>query len=254
MIPLKFFRDKTHVYVNNPKGITKKMTIADFEEMMSGGGSDLPEYSPSNQGEVLSVDSDGDLAWVSLQQGASVLIVNELYNETDDYTYLDKSFSEIVNGAKDGVVAIVSYYEEDDAIAASSYYVAYAGLAMDGISNIVIAIGAVEMDVGNSGVIMTYKEDNDILKYDHVSYSPPPATEFTINSGALAVSPSAVFPLIGSGINCYFGDLTAGTGNERKYTIVEYGNTGTTYYIKLSNGNTYTGLWDANTMTLVSNP
>lgn len=69
MIPLRFFRDKTHVYINNPDGTTKKMTIAEFEAMLEGsggGGSDIPEHSSSNQGEVLSVDSNGDLVWTSL--------------------------------------------------------------------------------------------------------------------------------------------------------------------------------------------
>lgn len=38
MIPLNFYRDDEYVYYNNPNGITKKMTIADFEAMMSGEG------------------------------------------------------------------------------------------------------------------------------------------------------------------------------------------------------------------------
>lgn len=65
MIPLNFYRDDDYVYYNNPNGITKKMTIADFESMMSNE-SELPEYSSSSQGKVLSVDSDGDLEWASL--------------------------------------------------------------------------------------------------------------------------------------------------------------------------------------------
>lgn len=65
MIPLNFYRDDEYVYYNNPNGITKKISIADFESMMSGE-SELPEYSSSSQGKVLSVDSDGDLEWASL--------------------------------------------------------------------------------------------------------------------------------------------------------------------------------------------
>lgn len=38
MIPLNFYRDDNYVYYNNPNGITKKMSIADFESAMSGGG------------------------------------------------------------------------------------------------------------------------------------------------------------------------------------------------------------------------
>lgn len=41
MIPLNFYRDDEYVYYNNPNGITKKMTIADFESVMSGGGYDI---------------------------------------------------------------------------------------------------------------------------------------------------------------------------------------------------------------------
>lgn len=85
MIPLNFYRDDDYVYYNNPNGITKKMTIADFESMMSNE-SELPEYSSSSQGKVLSVDSDGDLEWASLppdelpayssSDGGKVLAVN----------------------------------------------------------------------------------------------------------------------------------------------------------------------------------
>lgn len=41
MIPLNFYRDDEYVYYNNPNGITKKMSIADFESAMGGssGGS-----------------------------------------------------------------------------------------------------------------------------------------------------------------------------------------------------------------------
>lgn len=67
MIPLNFYRDDEYVYYNNPNGITKKMTIAEFEAVMSGeGGGDIPEHSSSNQGEVLSVDANGDLVWKTL--------------------------------------------------------------------------------------------------------------------------------------------------------------------------------------------
>lgn len=65
MIPLKFYRDDNYVYYNNPNGITKKMTIAAFEALMNNE-SELPAYTASSQGKVLSVDSDGDLAWEDL--------------------------------------------------------------------------------------------------------------------------------------------------------------------------------------------
>lgn len=40
MIPLNFYRDDEYVYYNNPNGITKKITIADFEAVMNGNGGD----------------------------------------------------------------------------------------------------------------------------------------------------------------------------------------------------------------------
>ena len=49
MIPLNFYRDDEYVYYNNPNGITKKVTIADFESVMnggSGGGLELVVYDP----------------------------------------------------------------------------------------------------------------------------------------------------------------------------------------------------------------
>lgn len=38
MIPINFYRDDEYVYYNNPNGITRKMSIADFESVMSGTG------------------------------------------------------------------------------------------------------------------------------------------------------------------------------------------------------------------------
>lgn len=65
MIKINFYRDDNYVYYNNPNGITKKMTIAAFEALMNNE-SELPAYTASSQGKVLSVDSDGDLAWEDL--------------------------------------------------------------------------------------------------------------------------------------------------------------------------------------------
>lgn len=94
MIPLRFFRDKSHVYVNNPDGTTIKMSIAEFESMLNGeGGSDIPEHTSSNQGEVLSVDANGDLVWKTLPPAGGGL-------EYVGYLILDnKNTSNIANGA-----------------------------------------------------------------------------------------------------------------------------------------------------------
>lgn len=106
MIPLRFFKDKTHVYVNNPSGITKKMTIAEFEAMMNGeGGSDIPEHSSSNQGDVLSVDADGDLVWKTLPPaGEGVFHIG-----LDANFALDKKWSEINTAIRGGNICIVDF-------------------------------------------------------------------------------------------------------------------------------------------------
>ena len=102
MIPLKFYRDDNYVYYNNPNGITKKMSIADFEALM-GGECELPTYSSSNSGEVLAVDSDGDLEWKSLPAPSGGL-------EYVGYlTLQNKNTSDIANGtARDCAINDIS--------------------------------------------------------------------------------------------------------------------------------------------------
>lgn len=39
MIEMKFYRDDEYVYINNPDGTTRKVTIEGFESAISGGGS-----------------------------------------------------------------------------------------------------------------------------------------------------------------------------------------------------------------------
>ena len=120
MIPLKFYRDDEYVYYNNPNGITKKMTIADFEAMMSGE-SELPAYSSSNDGEVLSVDSSGNLEWKTLPapSGGGAFIINA---ETDDLTghiTTAKTISEISAALNNGTPCFLCYagqYEGDTTV------------------------------------------------------------------------------------------------------------------------------------------
>lgn len=227
MIPLRFFRDKTHVFINNPQGITKQMSIAEFEAMLNGSGG----------------------------TGGAGLVVQELYNDVGGYSYLDKTFSEIQDASKDGAVLVLSSYEEDGTtLMVNTAYVTYAGITPNGVSNSVITISAFENEVSNSTSIVTtiYYEDDGVLKFSKNAYMPLPAYTFTVGVGDIAVSPSTLFPYIEVGNNCYFSDLVAGTNNTKNYTIVEYGKTGTTYYVELSNGNKYSGLWNADKMTLVT--
>ena len=227
MIPLSFFRDKTHVYINNPDGITKQMTIAEFEAMLNGSGG----------------------------TGGAGLVVQELYHDEGGYTYLDKTFSEIKDASKDGAVLVLSSYEEDGTtVMVNTAYVTYAGVAPDGANNSVITLTSFENEISHSASILAtiYYEDDGVLKFSKNMHLPLPAYKFTVSVGDIAVSPSTLFPYIEGGNNCYFSYLGAGTNNTKNYTIVEYGNTGTTYYIELSNGNKYSGLWNADKMTLVT--
>lgn len=105
MIPLKFYRDDEYVYYNNPNGITKKMTIAEFESMMSGE-SGLPAYSSSNDGEVLSVDSDGDLEWVALQPSGGFSVYNVTLGENEvDIENANELLTELLTNKKVILVA-----------------------------------------------------------------------------------------------------------------------------------------------------
>ena len=63
MIPVKFYRDENYVYVNNPNGMTKKMTIEAFEAAFEADVAELPAVTEADLGGVLTVTSDG-LAWV----------------------------------------------------------------------------------------------------------------------------------------------------------------------------------------------
>lgn len=224
MIPLKFFRDKTHVYVNNPDGTTKKMSIADFEAMLNGGGG----------------------------SGGAGLVVHELYNSDDDYTYLDKTFTEILNASKNGVVLVSKTYEDETVEMVNSSIVTYAGTASNEADNIVVVLSAAESDNNISFISTIYSEDDGILKFSQNSSMPLPAYTFTVGANDINASPSGIFTFLTAGNNCYFSDLGAGTNNTKNYTIVEYGKTGTTYYLKLSNGETYSGLWNADKMTKVT--
>lgn len=81
MIPLNFYRDDEYVYYNNPNGITRKMSIADFETVMSGG-------------------SGG---------GGGSFLVNTLPDSEETAIYpLDKTFSEIDTAFRSGKAVIVN--------------------------------------------------------------------------------------------------------------------------------------------------
>ena len=86
MIELKFYRDDEYVYYNNPNGITKKITIADFEAVMNGTG--------GGGGET----------------GGGVLVVS-YDNET---TEINKSYKEIKEAVDSGKIVMLTRVVVDD--------------------------------------------------------------------------------------------------------------------------------------------
>lgn len=243
MIPMTFYRDDEYVYYNNPNGITKKMTIAEFEAMMSGD-SELPAYSSSNSGEVLSVDSDGDLEWKTLTLPSDgILVVKMLYNAEADRTHLDKTYDEICEAISDGKLVITCEGEKDDETDVYSY--AYTGLICNAGIDGDTEDKFVEILTYVYGVIILdrYIESNGILilHSDYQTEIPPALYQaFTYSGNNLYASGKDVYYALASKY-CYFINGSAGTNNEQRFTATDYGKTGTTYYVVLSNGDRYEG-------------
>lgn len=63
MIEIKFYRDGSKVYVNNPGGRTIEMSISKFEEILSG----LPAIGDEDEDKVLTV-VDGAPAWAAIPE------------------------------------------------------------------------------------------------------------------------------------------------------------------------------------------
>ena len=151
MIPLRFFRDKTHVYVNNPDGTTIKMSIAEFESMLNGeGGSDIPAHSSSNMGDVLSVDANGDLVWKTLPPaGGGVFHIG-----LDANFALDKKWSEINTAIRGGNICIVDFDsgQSGNSYNYSHYLVLEVSRSIDTQSNPVYAVSTVAVEGSSSAV------------------------------------------------------------------------------------------------------
>lgn len=254
MIPLRFFRDKTHVYVNNPDGTTKQMTIAEFEAMLSGeGGGDIPEYSPSNQGDVLSVDAGGDLVWKTLPPPSeSVLIVHKLNNEQTSAYYLDKTYSEISTALADGkTVAVCEAYEyEGSYVYVNTGFVQLALNDEDLGSNIVYVTNSTSDTIE----ISLYIEADGVLTYDSMVQIPPPTVQgFVFVADSISSSGKVVYNALKSRY-CYFMNGTAGTNKDYCYLPTDFGKNGSTYYVVLSNGDRYEGGETGNMTKVTVNP
>ena len=96
MIPLKFYRDDEYVYINNPNGVTKKMTIAEFEDAFEADTSELPSYTSSDAGKVLAVNSGGTgLEWAESSGGSLEFVGTLTYNPSQSSTVEDGQGAEI---------------------------------------------------------------------------------------------------------------------------------------------------------------
>ena len=107
MIPLKFYRDDEYVYINNPDGTTKRVPIEDFESVFDVDTAELPAYTSSDGGKVLTVNNDGTgLEW------GEIASIDYLYPITigyDEQTYsytVDKTYAEILSAMDSGKFCI----------------------------------------------------------------------------------------------------------------------------------------------------
>lgn len=214
MIPLRFFRDKTHVYVNNPDGITKQMTIADFEAMLNGSG------GGSGSG--------------------GVLVVKTLYDEGGT-SHLDKTYAEICSAISEGKLVITYEFDKDEET--GTFYTAFTGLINNAYVDGDTDANVVEIftSSGSVGVIHHYVEAEGVLVFDYDEQIPPLLTEGIVFLGGTlyATGPTLLDSLTKH--YCYFTNGGAGTGNNYHYTAKEFGKDGSTYYVVLSNGDRYEG-------------
>lgn len=107
MIPLNFYRDDEYVYINNPDGTTKRVPIEDFENTFNADTAELPAYTSSDAGKVLTVNSGGTgVEWGEIASIDYLYPVTVTYNsETDSYT-LDKTYNEILGALNAGKYVI----------------------------------------------------------------------------------------------------------------------------------------------------
>lgn len=102
MIPVRFYRDDEYVYYNNPNGITKKMTIADFEAVFNADTSELPTYTSSDGGKVLTVNSGGTgLEW-SENSGSGVESYPYVVDDVNQTEYFDITYQQALNHFNNG--------------------------------------------------------------------------------------------------------------------------------------------------------
>lgn len=214
MVPLNFFRDKTHVYVNNPDGTTKKMSIADFEAMLngSGGGSG----------------------------SAGIFVVKTLY-DGGGTSHLDKTYAEICSAISEGKLVITYKFDKDEET--GTFYAAFTGIINNAYVDGDTDANVVEIFTLDDSIciIHKYTEVEGVLVWSYNQQIPPVLTESIVFLGGTlyATGPTLYDSLIKH--YCYFTNGGAGTGKSYNYTASEFGKDGSTYYVVLSNGDRYEG-------------
>lgn len=107
MITLKFYRDDEYVYINNPNGTTKQMSIEDFFSVFDVDTSVLPAYTLSDAGKILTVNNAGTgLEWGESGGVDYLYPVTITYDETTDSFTLDKTYNEILGAFNAGKYVI----------------------------------------------------------------------------------------------------------------------------------------------------
>lgn len=214
MIPLRFYRDKSHVYVNNPDGITKQMSIADFEAMLNGSG------GGSGSGGVLVVKT--------LHDGGST-------------SHLDKTYAEICSAISEGKLVITYEFYKDEETGV--FYSAFTGLINNAYFDEDTDANVVEIFTSFASVVKIhrYTEVEGVLVWDNTKQIPPVLTEGVVFMGntLYATGPTLYDSLTKH--YCYFVNGSAGTNKNYYYSAKEFGKDGSTYYVVLSNGDRYEG-------------
>lgn len=88
-------------------------------ENAGGGGGDLPTPTVADAGSVVVVDEAGKYA---LGEGGGGLVVNMVYNATDDRAELDKSYNEIKTALLNGDnITVLGSVETQQGYSATTY-------------------------------------------------------------------------------------------------------------------------------------
>lgn len=94
-----------------------------------GGGSGLPDYSEASEGDVLSIDSNGDPAWAPPSGGGGNVLVVETTNSSGTYSDATATSTEIYAAADAGALPVLLIHNYFDTDTMPLYY---AGVSADG--------------------------------------------------------------------------------------------------------------------------